>query len=690
MDVVSNHSSYVCGYIFLQISNLVMCVCFERDLGFQARVSFFATKCLDPGVSKHKKMLTVENRVRVAECPKSLSKPILDSLGHVFESKQFADISVTAFDSEFRLHKVILLSNAYFNSILTGSWIESECDAIHLSFDDRNISLEALCIVLRRIYGQFDPASLHENNVLSLLATGAFFGDESLCATCADFVCRNLDEASLANCLAFSDEHFYGLHSKTIFQQCISYLCKNLSLYPDLVSIVPLPWLFRILTSDCLYVASEKERFHLISHAISSCNLFCGSSENLEAVAAALRWSWVDSELKVEGEVSENASTETAFPHNPANVPADSPTHASICSNLMSNIPSLRHKESNETLVEMQNSPQSSVSRLSGENIDNFHYGEVLDQDKLSGCFEFCQETEGDYRCQLPADETCEAALLADRILSNGVIFSHLSPRDLTDIKSRASLDLEKAVLNVITKAEQHKTNLMKIVSEANGDCDSFGICYQEHPMQLVSSLEAASSDKCASMSALLQKVQHPTLWNLTSSLPPFRFGCEFSVEQLEKARKSRGQNVYSSKVYYGGSMWMPYIKVATEATCLKFGSKGDILGIFLQREPIRRGAEEIGLLETGFEDTRPEAKVWFKVAAHSISTVTNENDTQYKIGQLMNTLSPQSRVLETTQNFKYPGCWGWPFFLQAHDVYQSADVPQREGLKCAIVLGLL
>ncbi|KAJ3246845.1 hypothetical protein HDU77_008808 [Chytriomyces hyalinus] len=630
-------------------------------------------------------MPTVENRVRVAECPKSLSKPILDSLGHVFESKQFADISVTAFDSEFRLHKVILLSNAYFNSILTGSWIESDCDAIHLSFDDRNISLDALCIVLKRIYGQFDPASLHENNVLSLLATGAFFGDESLCATCVDFVCRNLDETSLANCLTFSDEHFYGLHSKTIFQQCISYLCKNLYLHPDLAYIIPLPWLFRILASDCLFVASEKERFHLISHAISSCNLFCGSFENLEAVAAALRWSWVDSEVRVEQEVSEES--EAAIPHSPANVPAESPTHASICSNLMSNIPSLRHKESNETLVEFQNSLQSSL--FSGENIDAFHYGEVLDQEKLSGCFESCQETDGDFRFQLPADEKCEPALLADKILSNGVIFAHLSPRDLADIKSRASFDLEEAVQNIITKGEQHKANLMKIVSEANRDCDSFGICYQEHPMQLVSSLEAASSEKYASISALLQKVQHPTLWNITNRIPPFRFGCEFSVEQLEKARKGRGQNVYSSKVYYGGSMWMPYIKVATEATCLKFGSKGDILGIFLQREPIRRGTEEIGLPETGFEDTRPEAKVWFKVAAHSFATVTNENDSQYKIGQL-NTFSSQSRVLETTQNFKYPGCWGWPFFLQVHDVYQSADVPQKEGLKCAIVLGLL
>ncbi|KAJ3234927.1 hypothetical protein HDU81_001012 [Chytriomyces hyalinus] len=609
-------------------------------------------------------MPTVENRVRVSECPQSLSKPILDSLGHVFESKQFADIVVTAFDSEFRLHKVILLSNAYFNSILTGSWIESECDAIHLSFDDRNISLEALCIVLKRIYGQFDSTLLHENNVLSLLATGAFFGDESLCATCVDFVCRNLDETNLANCLIFSDEHFYGHHSKAIFQQCISYLCKNLSSHPDLVSIIPLPWLFRILASDCLYVASEKGRFHLINHAISSCNLLCGTSENLEAVAAALRWAWVDSEVKVEREEPEDACS-----HNPANASAESRLHSFESSDLMGSIPSLRHKESNETLVEFQNSPEISVTVILGETIDDFHHGKVVDEENLSGSFETCQETEEDVRCQLPADGNCEAALLADKILSNGVIFAHLPPRELADIKSCASSDLEKAVQNVITKSEQHKTNLMKIVSKANGDCDSFGICYQEHPMQLVSSLEAASSDKCASMSALLQKVQHPTLWNFTNSIPPFRFGCEFTVEQLEKARKSRGQNVYSSKVYYGGSMWMPYIKVATEATCLKFGSKGDILGIFLQREPIRRGTEEIGLAETDFEDTRSEAKVWFKVAAHSFST---------------------SRVLETTQNFKYPGCWGWPFFLQVHDVYQSADVDQKEGLKCAILLGLL
>jgi hypothetical protein len=62
-----------------------------------------------------------------------------------FVEGKFSDITVNLFSNCLHLHKIILISNSFFNAMITGGpWIESGSDNISLSFDDPYISFQGL------------------------------------------------------------------------------------------------------------------------------------------------------------------------------------------------------------------------------------------------------------------------------------------------------------------------------------------------------------------------------------------------------------------------------------------------------------------------------------------------------------------------------------------------------------------
>ncbi|ORY40981.1 hypothetical protein BCR33DRAFT_350951 [Rhizoclosmatium globosum] len=138
----------------------------------------------------------------------------------------------------------------------------------------------------------------------------------------------------------------------------------------------------------------------------------------------------------------------------------------------------------------------------------------------------------------------------------------------------------------------------------------------------------------------VLDQIQSPIRWT-SLEFPPFRFGVEFTIDQLDQARNQPGTNVYTSSTFHAGSMWLLYCKVSAQ---------NPTFGIFLQRVP----ATNAGL----WIDKRPTARVWFQVTAYSAQT---------------------QRVLDTTQTFKQPGCWGWPAFFTMEHAYQDRNGYERE-----------
>ncbi|KAJ3076238.1 hypothetical protein HDU98_004851 [Podochytrium sp. JEL0797] len=178
----------------------------------------------------------------------------------------------------------------------------------------------------------------------------------------------------------------------------------------------------------------------------------------------------------------------------------------------------------------------------------------------------------------------------------------------------------------------------------------SYDIPKDEYSPEIPTAPKACDDTRARS----LLLIKTPSPWNSLPH-PPFRFGYEFPVAQLEQARKHRGTNVYSTQSFFhAGSMWLLYVKVSTAT---------GTLGIFLQRMPPKMDVAGQEPNDGVWVDLRTEAK---------------------------------HRSLETVQSFKQPGCWGWPAYFSQENAFSSScaagttGIPIKDGIKCAVVVGLL
>ncbi|KAJ3085574.1 hypothetical protein HK102_014034 [Quaeritorhiza haematococci] len=210
-----------------------------------------------------------------------------------FLSGLYSDIVVEALGMKYNLHRIVLLQNDYFAAMLTGGvpgsvggtelggdyavadkslWKEHGEQSIQLKFDDPNITVHAITLVLERMYGQFNTPITSET-ATSILATAAFFGDKDLCNRCIDFILTiDLSESTLLRYLLFADDHFYGSYSESILDAVFTTLCRegyeNQTLHGVFVDM-PLKWFERIVASDCFFVPSEYERYVFIRNILN-------------------------------------------------------------------------------------------------------------------------------------------------------------------------------------------------------------------------------------------------------------------------------------------------------------------------------------------------------------------------------------------------------------------------------------
>ncbi|KAI9337469.1 hypothetical protein BDR26DRAFT_1008467 [Obelidium mucronatum] len=188
---------------------------------------------------------------------------ILASLNSLFTSKQFSDIAIKAFDHTFNLHRPILVSNSYFSSLFNGEWSDQNTDVLELTFDDPNITLEAVQVVFGRIYG-IGNDEISKDSVCSLLATACFFDDQSLCEKCIRFIEGHTMAANISRLLKFADTYSYGQYSSYIIEYCLLFLCRNAVAFPNCLNDLEEKWLLIVLSSKFLVVENERKRYNLI------------------------------------------------------------------------------------------------------------------------------------------------------------------------------------------------------------------------------------------------------------------------------------------------------------------------------------------------------------------------------------------------------------------------------------------
>ena len=62
----------------------------------------------------------------------------------------FSDVTIKALGKRYNLHRIVLVQNPYFASMLEGPWSETRQSEILLTFDDPNITVAGLEIVFKR------------------------------------------------------------------------------------------------------------------------------------------------------------------------------------------------------------------------------------------------------------------------------------------------------------------------------------------------------------------------------------------------------------------------------------------------------------------------------------------------------------------------------------------------------------
>ncbi|TPX33887.1 hypothetical protein SmJEL517_g03336 [Synchytrium microbalum] len=591
---------------------------------------------------------------------------------HGFLSGMYSDVVVRALKHEWKLHKLVLCHNDYFSGMLQGPWLEKDRDTIEINFDDPNVTVEAMTIVLARTYGHFEMG-INMRNVCALLATGAFFGDKDLCEACVEFINEDLSKETLQNYFEFADAHYYGTYSDSIIDACFTKLCRDgYDELKDVLTVLPLKWLERILAADCFYVPSEMERYRFIKEVIAkrkSLNVDGSSVESSSRIEIA---------AKVSG----------GLPLTPPKTPIRG-MRVSIEGLFIGESDSLSPKS-----TRYDNLVDSSAAVLFGpltpvdEHTDMDDGGEMLHEGACDHSTEYAEDGEST-DSEARSESSTSLRYKVDepnpyrRMLGHGSIFSHLKFEDLLAIRDDNSILPYTVPERVLQRALWVQQELRCRIESSPDDLVELGLAYDTRDITDARasspiSLAGLSSQDVAIVPAddtdkidgrrLSDVLSQPVYSHSAIKFPPFRFGAEFT----DLRRLHGGCRFYSKTTYYAGSSWVIYLQKIVVDGIPK-------LGIYLQRWAPDANETPDPLLAppshrlSHYLDRRVECKVFFRMYIFFGSS---------KI---------RCYVLESKPDlFKNTQSWGW----RSHRLFKDAlfvEMPRRnDSMRCTVVMGIV
>ena len=185
-----------------------------------------------------------------------------------FLSGAFSDISLRVLGHTFRLHRLILLQNEYFATLLDDRWQENSKETrakIEIELDDSHITLAGVTVILERIYGH-TSLNLDSDNVLSILAAASFFSDKELAETCVRFIQNDFSLESIPRYIDLLESSCYGVYSDDISDSLFMFLCRN-GLDSAFVSVwesLPISYLEKVFSTDAFLCRSELHRYNIL------------------------------------------------------------------------------------------------------------------------------------------------------------------------------------------------------------------------------------------------------------------------------------------------------------------------------------------------------------------------------------------------------------------------------------------
>ncbi|PNS14231.1 Germ cell-less protein-like 1 [Sphaceloma murrayae] len=164
--------------------------------------------------------------------PRALAAEPASLAGHLYTqgllSGKHSDIVVRAFGCSYRLHRLMLARAPFFNTALSGQWIESTAKDITLHPDDIDSNITQVCfeLALKRLYGASVPEE-EAAEAVGLFATGCWLEMTDLIDSSIEAMLRHMTPGSLNPLIKLVTSNYYGRAGDKILASAKAMLCRD-------------------------------------------------------------------------------------------------------------------------------------------------------------------------------------------------------------------------------------------------------------------------------------------------------------------------------------------------------------------------------------------------------------------------------------------------------------------------------
>lgn len=176
-----------------------------------------------------------------------------------------SDITIHAFETSYRLHRLLLDRVPFFSSALSGHWAESSARemTLHPEDIDSNITKAAFELSLKRVYGCYLPAD-EEQEAIGLFATSCWLDMTNMVDSSVDILLRQMQPSKLDILIKLVTSNYYGKAGDRILASAKAMLCREGWEMPyEYWDNIPSEIIREVIGGDPFFVPGEWERWYL-------------------------------------------------------------------------------------------------------------------------------------------------------------------------------------------------------------------------------------------------------------------------------------------------------------------------------------------------------------------------------------------------------------------------------------------
>ena len=195
--------------------------------------------------------------------------------GHLFHNGfmegRHSDIIIIAFGQRYKLHKLLLDRVPFFSSAFSGPWAESSAKemVLHPKEIDQNITQTAFELAIKRIYGTQFP-ELEEQEAVSLFATACWLDMPELVESCVEAILNQMETTNLHELIRLVTNNYYGKPGDRILSSAKALLCREGWEMPySAWDKIPSEIIREIVGGDPFFIPTEWERWFLATKILN-------------------------------------------------------------------------------------------------------------------------------------------------------------------------------------------------------------------------------------------------------------------------------------------------------------------------------------------------------------------------------------------------------------------------------------